>query len=73
MAQKLSRVSAEYAPELAQSKPRASEESTRFWTHELEQSEYFDLVEVKRLTWRAHYTMDQYLGLLQTYSHAAAC
>ena len=68
LAQKLSQVYQEYAPELAQGKPGTYEEGIQFWVRELEQSNYFDLVEVKRHPWMASYTTQQYLGLLHSYS-----
>lgn len=68
LAQKLNQVYQEYAPELVQDKPKTYEEGIQFWVRELEQSHYFDLVQVKRHPWMASYTTQQYLGLLQTYS-----
>ena len=65
--QKLNQVYQQYAPELASDQP-AAHKDIQFWTDELSENDYFDLIAVKRFPWKQNYGTQQYLGLLNTYS-----
>lgn len=67
MQQKLNPAYQRYAPELASAKP-SHEEGFQHWIRDLGESAYFDPPEVKQYRWKASYTTQQYLGLLNTYS-----
>lgn len=65
--QKLNREYQRYAPELASEQPNY-EEGIQHWIKELDESHYFDLLEVKRFPWKGSYNTQGYLGLLHTHS-----
>jgi SAM-dependent methyltransferase len=65
--QKLNQVYQQYAPELVSDQP-AAHKDIQYWTNDLSENSYFDLLEVQRLPWKENYSTQQYLGLLNTYS-----
>lgn len=68
VAQAMHQVYQVHAPELMPRTQTTHEDGIRHWTEEIQESGYYDLLEVKRYPWKALYTTEQYIGLLNTYS-----
>jgi hypothetical protein len=68
LAHELNQVYQQHAPEMVLGVPSGHQEKIEYWITDLNESDYFDLVEVKRYPWKERYTTRQYLGLLNTYS-----
>lgn len=58
----------ESAPQLAEARKKTSDELERETVEEIEKSNLFDMVGVKRYPWREEYTAEKYVKLLNTYS-----